>query len=410
MRSAQRPGVASETNPPRLSGRQAALAAYYELTSEGGLGDAHHPPGPKRRRLEPLDLEELGNLGEENECSEAVAPDMIKRRHAQQRVRNLHDRPPATGNSSALGKRPHASGDHAERQRRLRELLDCPICLKPVSSPQFLHCCGGCVCGLCLHSCRMCPLCREKRPSHSDHHFAQNIRQILQETGCTLELGGMMTNATGTAEGEFKDGKLYGQCKVITPQKDICEGEFKDNKLCGQGTITLSDGSVFTGEYIRGELNGQGKVTFAGKRTYSGDVLEGEFKNHKLNGQGKIVRNSGDVLEGEFKDNMLNGQGKIVRSIGYVLEGEFKDGLQHGRGKVTITGKHGYVLESEFKDGLQHGRGKVVHSSGDVHEGEFKDNKLCGQGTNTLADGTVLEGCFKDGEFHRGVSESAFHC
>ena len=191
--------------------------------------------------------------------------------------------------------RPHAKGEHAERKRRLVELLECPICLKPASSPQLLGCCGNLICALCMHGCLHrkdeCPLCRQLSPPLSDHRFAQNVRQTLQETGADLPLGGMWIDGLGRKlEGEFKDGKLHGQ------------GMYKNGKL----------GIILEGEFKDGKL-------LKGKVTSNGGILEGGFKDGKLHGQVKITGANGTIVEGGFKDGKLHGQGKRTSANGVTV-------------------------------------------------------------------------------------------
>ncbi len=267
--------------------------------------------------------------------------------------------------------RPHAKGKHAERQRRLVDLLECPICFKPASSPQLLGCCGNLVCCLCLHGCLQkkdeCPLCHQPSPPHSDHRFAQNVRQTLQQTGADLPLGGMWIKENGIKyEGEFKNGKLHGQGEVTFASGQY-EGEFKNGKLHGQGKKTFSSrGYIEEGEFQSGNLH-KGKKTFA-----DGSVYEGKFKNGKLNGQGKVTVAGGSVYEGEFKNNKLHGKGKMTCADSTVAEGEFKNDKLHGQGKMTFV--DGTVYDGKFKDNNLY-NGKIGYCDGGdsdtIHEGEF---------------------------------------
>ena len=301
--------------------------------------------------------------------------------------------------------RPHASGEHAEhaeRQRRLVELLDCPICLTAAASPQFLHCCGKLMCNLCLYGCLQkkdeCPMCRTSGPQHSDHRFAQNVRQSLQETGADLPLGGMWIDQYGRKhEGCFKDGELDGQGKKTFTNGTIHEGCFKDGELDGQGKKTYADGTILEGCFKNGKLHGQGKTTIAKPLQRSNFIHEGEFKNGMLHGQGKKTHGC-LIYEGEFKFGKLHGQGKKNLSS-EIHEGEFKDG-ELGQGKITCAA--GGILEGCFKDGKLHGQGKVDFGGdedGAIIEGMFKNGSLY-KGKKTFPDGTVCEGCFKDGKFH----------
>ena len=271
--------------------------------------------------------------------------------------------------------RPHAKGKHAERQRRLVDLLECPICFKPASSPQLLGCCGNLLCALCLHGCLQkkdeCPLCRQPSPPHSDHRFAQNVRQTLQQTGADLPLGGMWIKENGIKyEGEFKNGKLHGQGEVTFASGQY-EGEFKNGKLHGQGKKTFSSrGYIEEGEFQSGNLH-KGKKTFA-----DGSVYEGKFPHclYCIHGPGKKTFADGSVYEGKFKNGKLNGQGKVTVAGGSVYEGEFKNNKLHGKGKMTCADST--VAEGEFKNDKLHGQGKMTFVDGTVYDGKFKDNNL----------------------------------
>jgi len=281
----------------------------------------------------------------------------------------------------AMGKedkgRPHAQGLHAERQRLLVELLDCPICLKTVASPQFLHCCGNLMCGLCLYGCLQkkneCPMCRKPGPQHSDHRFAQNVRQSLQQTGTTLPVGGMWIDKYGsTHEGCFKDGELHGQAKKTYANGSTHEGCFKDGKLHGQAKKTFADGGTHEGCFKDGELDGQGKKTFAD----GGKIEQGEYTGGVLHGQGQIIYANRQMCEAEmydgcFKNGMFDGQGKLTYINGKMYEGCFRGG-SFGHGKFTFPA--GTVFEGCFnKYGQLHGPGKKIFRH-TVYEGECKSH------------------------------------
>jgi hypothetical protein len=233
----------------------------------------------------------------------------------------------------------------------------------------------------------------------------QGLHKIIRKNGCWVY------------EGNFKDGKLNGQGKIITKNGSIYEGQFKDNNLNGQGKIIDIEYNgcwVYEGEFKDNLLNGQGKIISKNGCW----VYEGEFKDNLLNGQGKIISKNGCwVYEGEFKDNLLNGQGKIISKNGVIYEGEFKDNKLNDQGNITTNGiikcgefkfgklngqgkiisKNGcWVYEGEFKDNLLNGQGKIISKNGSV-KGEFKFGKLNGQGKIIRKSGSISEGEFKDG-------------
>lgn len=81
-----------------------------------------------------------------------------------------------------------------------------------------------------------------------------------------------------TAEGEFIDGQLNGQGKIIFPYGDILEekGEFLKGWLM-DGKIIYRDGKKEKGEFNKGVLHGQGIRIYSDKK-----VEKGHFKNGKL--------------------------------------------------------------------------------------------------------------------------------
>ena len=103
------------------------------------------------------------------------------------------------------------------------------------------------------------------------------------------------------------------------------EGEFKDGKKYGQGVITFPDYNV---SFFRKELR-----------------YEGVFKDDRYNGQGVLTYSDGRRYEGEFKDNRYNGQGVLTYSNGHRYEGEFKDDVIRSG---VFTSLEGVRYEGEF--------------------------------------------------------------
>ena len=103
--------------------------------------------------------------------------------------------------------------------------------------------------------------------------------------GYTQCIEGDCENGTGTRnwegdiyEGEFKDGELNGQGKIIYKNGTIEEGEFKGGGLNGQGKMTSKDGYIVEGKFIYGVPCVIHKITFK-----DGAFYEGKFKIKSFN-------------------------------------------------------------------------------------------------------------------------------
>lgn len=217
-------------------------------------------------------------------------------------------------------------------------------------------------------------------------------------------------------EGEFWKGKLHGQGKRIYSTGTIEKGTFANGKLNGLGEIFGPSKIIWKGEFKDGEMNGRGKIIFP-----NGKEFEGEFKNSLLNGQGKKKKKSGKIWEGNFKDGVLDGIGKIIGRFGCRWEGEFKNDLLNGAGKVilpeivykgefrnhilikgSVQTFNGDRREGEFIYGFLKGKGKKTYHNGRIDEGEFDMNVLHGSGKIIYPNGEIEEGKFLKGQLIQG--------
>jgi hypothetical protein len=158
--------------------------------------------------------------------------------------------------------------------------------------------------------------------------------------------------------------------------------------LCSEGIILMGDKR--SGQFRNGKLNGQGK-----KISPNGTTWEGEFKEDELIKGRKIGRD--ETLEGDFQDGKLNGQGKVVFFDGETWEGTFKEGLLHGEGKIAF--RNGETREGTFQDDRLNGQGKITKANGEVWEGTFQYDRLHGCGKKTMPNGQVFQGNFRNGQF-----------
>ena len=282
--------------------------------------------------------------------------------------------------------RPHAKGaaaaqrvNEAAAAEDLAAILECPVCYKPVTSPQILHCCGQTLCGLCLHGCRQhkdeCPMCREENPTHSNNRFAENIRQHMQETS-HVELGGMYIDKHGgKLEGEFQDGKLNGKGKITYAGGFIREGVFKSGQLNGEGKVTFPDGEIHEGEFKLNVLH-EGKIIFNPTPGVGVGMYEGQLNNGEPHGKGKLTFATGRIHEGEFSGGVLR-EGTATFPDGHIREGEFHVNGNLRKGKITFGDQRPVIWEGEFMDGKLHGMGKVIRKKDGaiMYEGQFKHGK-----------------------------------
>lgn len=236
--------------------------------------------------------------------------------------------------------------------------------------------------------------------------------------------------------GTFKNGKLNGQGKIILPSHD--ELSVHDDSLQNPfDALPFKDESelafitknpyMMTGEFKDGELNGEGKIIYGvteksrGSITNNGqtssyediiswckEIHKGEFKNNQLNGRGKL-ENGDSTYEGEFVNGLLV-KGKITTFMGTVSEGEFTKidyKTTSFSGKLKITCRDGTMVEGEFDDAKLNGIGKMILVNSatekkEIFEGEFKNTKLNGKGKHILPSGIIFEGEFKDNKMIKG--------
>ena len=116
----------------------------------------------------------------------------------------------------------------------------------------------------------------------------------------------------------WKDGSFYcgginnnekfnGKGKYFWKKtNEIYEGEWYNGQMCGNGKMVYSDGSIYEGNFFENKKNGLGVYTWG----EGGKCYVGEWKNDLMDGNGKFL--NGDKLivgiwkEGKFIDNKNN--------------------------------------------------------------------------------------------------------
>lgn len=116
-----------------------------------------------------------------------------------------------------------------------------------------------------------------------------------------------MNDSLEVYEGEFIDGKLNGEGKIISKYGTVYEGIFADGELNGEGRTTRSDGHIIKeGNFVNGKLNGKGERIYR-----SGTKDKGKWENGKLINGYKYDKNGKKVAK------YVNGERKKVGIFGF---------------------------------------------------------------------------------------------
>ena len=104
-------------------------------------------------------------------------------------------------------------------------------------------------------------------------------------------------------EGEFMNGELTGEGRLINEHGSICEGQFKNGVLHGKGKVTFGAGEEEDDTMLEVSRKVNSMVRDI---TYSdGAKYEGEFKNGKFDGLGITTSVEGDKSHNSFLDTQM---------------------------------------------------------------------------------------------------------
>jgi hypothetical protein len=242
------------------------------------------------------------------------------------------------------------------------------------------------------------------------------------------------TQVQQTYTGEWKEGAIHGNGKMLFANGAWFEGKFEHDKRCGQGTLHWNDGYCYQGLWKNDVMDGDGVITNQIHRSTQGTgfgdggvVYKGSFLNGKKDGDGMEHFNDQSTYKGKYKNGLPEGFGvwlgnetrpyaSIVRRESY--EGEWKEGKKDGKGHyITFSG----VYVGSFKQNLPHGENYYTNSStkesyngnwkcglkegegvwecnGIRYEGSWYEDMYHGPGRLTDVDGNTLIGGFFRGE------------
>lgn len=172
-----------------------------------------------------------------------------------------------------------------------------------------------------------------------------------------------------------------------TKAGDSPMGKGKLYKVRGQGEVR----EIQIGEFLNGRLNGEGKII---KNSIT--EKEGTFKEGELNGKGTIIDLEGRRKKtGTFVDNQLTGKGEVHFNTGAYEQGEYLGSFLTGKGERYL--QNGNFYKGTFKEGRYSGWGIYHWAELNIdYEGDFDSGKRNGNGILKLPNGIVISGTWKN--------------
>ena len=133
--------------------------------------------------------------------------------------------------------------------------------------------------------------------------------------------------------GEFVNGIRNGTGKEKSKLEEY-EGSFKNDKKDGHGKLLfLKSNNTYIGEFKEGKMTGQCEFIWANNDRYIGSIINGVFE-----GQGKYYWNDGMTYEGNYDNGIRRGYGIFQWKDGKIYKGEFENNLPHGNGVIIHNG------------------------------------------------------------------------
>ncbi|XP_062513601.1 MORN repeat-containing protein 1-like isoform X2 [Corticium candelabrum] len=196
----------------------------------------------------------------------------------------------------------------------------------------------------------------------------------------------------GQYVGKQKNNKRHGYGIYVFPNSFFrYEGQWQDGKLHGQGKLIMKDGSYYQGSFRNDEIEGKGFRTYA----FSGDNYEGNFLKGEPCGEGVMTYSNGSRYEGSWKSGKYEGHGVLACSNGATYTGHFLDHRRHGCGtQFYANGDH---YRGKWRDGKRHGQGDFVGTTGIRYKGLWSNDRYHGDGSLHLPSGILFKGLFHNG-------------
>ena len=172
---------------------------------------------------------------------------------------------------------------------------------------------------------------------------------------------------------------IFDYCRLFS--EDFFTGKKAENLPVGEGKLykVRNQGEIREiqiGEFIDGKLTGEGKII-------KNSIIEkeGAFKNGELNGKGTIINFGGRMkIMGTFVDNQLTGEGEVHHSTGAYEKGQYLKSRLTGEGERHL--QNGNFYKGTFKDGKYNGWGTYHWGEQNIdYEGDFENGKRNGSYT-----------------------------
>ncbi|KAI4315188.1 hypothetical protein L6164_028026 [Bauhinia variegata] len=170
-------------------------------------------------------------------------------------------------------------------------------------------------------------------------------------------------------EGEFHEGKCWGNGVYHYHLCGRYEGDWVNGKYDGYGVETWARGSRYRGQYRQGLRHGIGIYRF-----YTGDVYAGEWCNGQSYGCGVHTCKDGSRYIGEFKWGVKHGLGQYHFRNGDIYAGEYFADKMHGFGVYQFQNGHRY--EGAWHEGRRQGLGVYTFRNGETQSGHWQNGIL----------------------------------
>lgn len=221
--------------------------------------------------------------------------------------------------------------------------------------------------------------------------------------------------------GEWQQGKKYGQGTFIWSDGKKYVGQFQNDVRWGSGTMYYAQGDSYTGEWKNDVREGQGTIN-----NPNGDLTNytGQWSADVYFGNGTATLKDGTKLEGWFNNNAGNGtigylnrdkylgqwdgnwkrsgQGKMFYNNGTIYSGDWLNGLKQGYGSYNWVNGKSYT--GYWDNDKKSGQGILTLINGEKYSGEFSNDTYNGKGTYIWSSGQKYTGEWSDGKFNgRGI-------
>jgi hypothetical protein len=149
--------------------------------------------------------------------------------------------------------------------------------------------------------------------------------------------------------GDFKDDKYdgYGVLREATGQY---EGEWRNGLKEGSCTFKLQNGDEYVGSYSLNKRSGYGVMHYA-----NGERYEGNWTKDVFHGEGTFYSREGKAYAGQYIQGRCESYGHFAfKGASHIYKGEVLDGLPHGSGRILCNSRG--IVSSEYEGAWENGK------------------------------------------------------